>query len=257
MARVPEQPTRTASLRDRSRTREGRLLDRIGAPPERAANRSIHPEVGERERPCARLTARRGARIVAFEMSASADDPRARHLRGASSREILQGLWREDPLGIGDLCLVRLVRRALLLDATRTTTYAMARVAADAWRFDGGSVDEYLAGCVEQAIEELLDDDRNLDADGVPVDADSEPHYRFLADALELPPMLGRKACVIFNSMPIEQRRLMWAILVEGRTFAEHAAATGSTPEKVKQYFKEAAMLIGTLGLSGGPEREN
>jgi DNA-directed RNA polymerase specialized sigma24 family protein len=185
-------------------------------------------------------------------MVGSPDDPRVRYLQGASTRDILRKLWEGDPLDFSRRTTERIRERAILIDASRAIGYAMARAAFDARDYNAGSsLDAFLARCIERALDELIADDRNFDRRGIPVDADSEPNYAFLSEALELPPMLGRKACVIFNSMPDEQRRATWAILVEGRSIAEHAAESATSTELVRKYFEDALLLISALG---GPQ---
>lgn len=181
-------------------------------------------------------------------------DPRAAALRGASSREILQKIWKGDPLGLLGLCTRRLRERMLLLDATRLCTHAHARIAFDAVGLEpSGTLDEWLAAEVDRAIDELLREDQSLDRQGIPVTPAEHSHYDFMSKTLGLSAMLGRKACVVFNTLPDEKRHALWALLVEGKSVEAHAAEVGKSSDLVRHDFEEAALLLMTLGASGRP----
>lgn len=183
-------------------------------------------------------------------------DPRLALFAGKSSRDVLQRLWDGDPLDVWPRCLRRLAKRAVLMDGARLFTTATVRAAHEGIRAQRiADLDAWIDERVDRAIDELLIEDRENDRRGLPVDPRELADHDFICQAMSLPPLLGRKACVMFNSLSDEQRRAVWAVVVDGRTPESSAEQVGLPVETVQNYLQDVARRLAALGKDGPPPR--
>ena len=170
-------------------------------------------------------------------------------LRDGTTREVLRRIWEGDPLKIGDLCEERLDERALLIDVTRAQSRAMALVAHASARFDGQKPFAlWLRERVDAALDDLMDEDGEEERAGVPASEPWDPRFAFLSEVLGIEPGLARKACVLFNALPLSERRAFWAVVVEGKSLARHVAEGHGPPELARARVEHAILTISTLG---------
>jgi DNA-directed RNA polymerase specialized sigma24 family protein len=138
-----------------------------------------------------------------------------------------------------------------MLDATRLFTEAAARIAYDAFDADFGAeggLDAWISARIERAIEDCLQEDREHERMGAPLDEGAQAQYEFAARGLGIRIELARRACVVFNSMPDAQRAAVWALTVGGQSAEEHACRTGATPRQVREYVANAERVLAALG---------
>lgn len=181
-------------------------------------------------------------------------DP-AELLRSGSPREVLARLVDGDPLALERRSRTHLAEQALLLDGERLFLRAVARAAFAAPRLDGEvDLEAWLAGQVERAARDLVDEDRAAERAGASPPPEEE-RGAFLAGALGLEPAVARRACVVFNDLPPRVRRVWWAAVVE-RCSLERCVARGlGTPAAVRADLRRALLALSLLEDPGpGPE---
>jgi len=168
-------------------------------------------------------------------------------LEPASPRERLARLLHGDPLGLEERARRHLAERALLLDPERLFLRAVARVAfAAARRPDGEAEGDWLATQMERAAADLGDEDRAADREGAQPEP-GEARYAFLAEALGVEPSVARRACVVFNELPLRVRRAWWLAVVERRPLERCVTEGPGTPEQVRADLRRALVTLSLL----------
>lgn len=173
-----------------------------------------------------------------------------------SPREILAWLVDGDPLRIEERVTGRLADLALLVDAERLFLRSTARAAfaAARWRGDG-ELGAWLDLQIERAAKDLLDEDRAAERLG-PVADPAEARYAFLADTLGIEAAVARRACVVFNALPLRVRRVWWRAVVERRSL-EQCVSEGLGPARqVRADLERALLALSRLEDPGGGPKE-
>ncbi len=185
--------------------------------------------------------------VPAAKDQTRADEDAARLLTGDSPREILRRLLDSDPLGLELRIRDRLAQRALLLDPERLLARAGARTA---YAVHGSRIQvptrEFVLGCIDEAIEELVREDHESERSSQPLAAHDQ-RFDFLADALGVRVEKARRACVVFNELPDEVRRAYWALVIEGRSVARCGSLGLGSPEEVEGNVKRALLALSLL----------
>jgi len=148
-------------------------------------------------------------REVPHTTALETDDVRWRLLLcGASAREVLAKIVRDDPLHLRARIGQRLVERSLLLDADRVLLRTFAHVAHAAARYQGRpELSVWLCTHVDRALEDCLREDR---ATVAPSEA-----LRLLATPLRLDPSAVAAACRAFNALDAESRAAFFAFVLK------------------------------------------
>lgn len=138
-----------------------------------------------------------------------ADDVRWRLLLcGASAREVLAKIVREDPLHLRARIGQRLIERSLLLDADRVLLRTFAHVAHAAARYQGRpELRVWLCAHVDRAVDDCLREDG---ANHAPSEA-----LRLLATPLRLDALAVAAACRAFNALEADCRAAFFAFVMK------------------------------------------
>ncbi len=176
-----------------------------------------------------------------LQSSASKAKPRQRTypgsevLAGQSPRKVLTKILRGDPLGMDSRCADRVAHHANLVDPDRLYDHATAWVAHQAFGYDGTPpLDEFLTTCIDSTIRTLLDEDIEVQRQGIPALGDPDQSSttsvsHWLADCLGIEPPIARKCAVVYNNLPIPVREAFWAVVIQSKPL-ERAGAPGPRP---------------------------
>ncbi len=173
----------------------------------------------------------------------------AKWLNGASARDILDKLIRDDPLGIEPRCALRLHERAILIGRERVVMRAMAQVAYRAKDYRAWQpLDAFVRVNIDRAIDGLIERDREDERARLPHEDDEA--WGFLTRALGVGADQARRAAVAFNDLPPVVRRAFWRTVVEGASEARCAAEGLGT---VTQIHKRVTRAVQTLSFGRDP----
>jgi hypothetical protein len=103
---------------------------------------------------------------------------------------------------------------------------------------------------IDEALEDLVEEDREEETSGLPPTIPWDPRFAFLSEILGLEPALARRACLRFNLLPDDVRRTYFAVVIEGKTMRRYVAEGNGPPSQVREYLKRA---LGALGQQIGP----
>ena len=167
-------------------------------------------------------------------------------LCGATPREVLARIVRDDPLRLRARIGVRLLERCLLLDADRVLLRAFARIARAAGRYQGRpDLGPWLDGHIDQALEDCRVS--NTEAAVRPQPAGGAFHE--LARPLRLDAARLAVACARFNERDDEARRAFFQLVLR-------RPATTHTPPAVPGMAELEALrraLEPFIALSAAP----
>ena len=150
-------------------------------------------------------------------------------LCGASPREVLARIVRDDPLRLRARIGARLLERCLLLDADRALLRAFARIARAACRYQGRpDLGPWLDGHVDLA----LDDCRKADARATSEPRGATGAFLELSRPLRLDPARLGAACALFNELDDEARRVFFRLLLR-RPAGEDAVRKAPAPAEL------------------------
>jgi hypothetical protein len=208
--------------------------------------RADDPESGFPEEPHAGPTPESGGE----------DDYPGRAILGSrSERVVLSRLIDGDPLEVEARCRERIIEQALMLALHRVHLRAVARIAHRAPRYRGTpGLDEWMKECIDEALRDLVNEDREEELSGLPPSEPWDPRYAFMSEAIGVEPSLARRACVEFNVLPHEVRRTYFAIGIEGRTIHRYVAEGHGPPSKIQEHLIRA---LRALGQRAGPTRDD
>lgn len=176
-------------------------------------------------------------------------------LGGGSARVVLASISEGDPLGIYPRCLERMRSRAQLVSLDRLYRRCLARTAHAAPRYEGSPpLDAWLADRVEEAMADLVQEDREEERLGVPPAEPRDPRYAFVADALGVEPGLARLACIVFNDLGEDVRRTFWDVVIEGKSVHRYVAEGHGPPERVKELLRRGFLALSLLENEGDAE---
>jgi hypothetical protein len=170
-------------------------------------------------------------------------------LHGRSPREVLRRIADGDPLEIGARVEALLEEDGLLIAAERVHLRALGQVAyAACARGAPGDLGPWLRQRIAESIESLLREDREAERNGDPLPS-SPQHFVAMTAAFGVEDGLARRASVAFHSLPAPQRRLVRALVLEGRSLAELAHALGRPLGELRSELREAVeSLERTIG---------
>jgi hypothetical protein len=181
--------------------------------------------------------------------------PGSELLRGKSSREILGRIVEGDPFGMEERCVNRIRHHAMLLPVRRLALRSLARTATRAGRYQGvPCLADWLNESIDRSIQDLLQEEREEERNAMPVDA-QDPRFTFLEDTLGLPVAQARKACIVFNDLPLEVRRSFQACIVDGKTINRYTAEGNGPPDKVESELRRALTALAILEDPGEDQR--
>jgi len=178
---------------------------------------------------------------------------------GDSAREILRRICRGDALQLGALCLDRLSEVAFLIHPDRLHARVVARVAyGAAYGYDGTPpLLHWLLDRVDQAIEDLMDEDIEAERRGLPPGGEELERYAvMIPEETGIEPELTRRACVYFNELPQEQREPFYRIVLEGWAVEDYAMEYDRPLDDVVRQIAETTRHVVLLVENGRPGSE-
>lgn len=137
----------------------------------------------------------------------------------------------------------------------------MARVAFEARRRDAGlSLDAWLDACALHASKELIEEQFEEERRRVPLSESPDGgYYEALGARAGIDPALARATCVRVNGLPIGDRRVFFALVVE-RVSVEECVRRGlGSEDSVLRTFRAAILSVTRLFdamRDENPERE-
>jgi DNA-directed RNA polymerase specialized sigma24 family protein len=168
------------------------------------------------------------------------DPEQGRLLHGQSPREVLFRIAEGDPLEIGARADALLEEEGLMLAPERVHLRALAQVAYVACaRGAPRELGPWLRQRIAESVDTLLAEDREAERVGDPLPA-SVPHFLAMTAAFGVEHGLSRRASVAFHSLPASQRRLVRALVQEGRSLADLAQAQGRPLGEVRSELRLA-----------------
>jgi hypothetical protein len=175
-------------------------------------------------------------------------DPLASLLDGSNARAILHRIFSGDPLGVEQRCVERLEARAVLMDLERLLLRTMARIARNAalGRREG-PLSSWLQLQVDASIEDLMSEDLDADRLNKPVEKPLDSRYAFVCEAYGLRPAKARRFCVVFNTLPDEERHAFYAIGVMGKSFNRFLAEGNGPPAHVMKLLENVTKALSGL----------
>jgi hypothetical protein len=174
--------------------------------------------------------------------------PGSEYLRRGTPRQVLAEIVEGDPLGMRGRCTERLCTRALLLSLDRLVLRSMARAARAAMTYRGRpQLARWLNAQIDAAIRDLIAEDRENERMGLLPGEPADPHYAFVSEALGVDPALARRVCVVHNDLPDLQRRVFWAVIVEGKSL-HRCVAEGLGPHgRLREALADALRAVSRL----------
>ena len=131
-------------------------------------------------------------------------------LSGASPREVLARLLAGDPLGLRARVALALADHGYVFDPDRVLLRVAARVARFSARYRGQpELDTWLRGNIDEALIELVEDDREGS------DAGAASSLAVLAQPLGLSAQILHRATIALHARPLEERRAFRRLVLE------------------------------------------
>ena len=153
-------------------------------------------------------------------------------LRRGSPEDVYHAISAADPLGMRERCVVRMRRRAVLVDDERLFERALLRAAFAARTWDDS---ETLVAWLDERADEAIDDLLWQDEEGLRAGAESlegwDERYTFLVYMLGIEPRLARRAAVAFNGLDQRIRSAFFTLLIEEKSVDE-CVALGYGPKE-------------------------
>jgi hypothetical protein len=163
-------------------------------------------------------------------------------LAGASPKEILARIVEGDPLDVYLLSQDRMTERAFMLDGHRLTLRSMARIAYHGKLYRGEPpLDLWISERIDEAIKDLVSEDRADEMRRIPADGPEDDRYSFLAELIDAPIDVARTICVRFNNLREKERKAFYAIYVLGKSFNRYVAEGNGPPSHLRQLLRTAA----------------
>ena len=154
-------------------------------------------------------------------------------LLGATPREVLARIATDDPLRLRPAVVERLRREHQLLDAGRVHLRCLALCAREACRYLGTPpLKEWLSARVDEAVQQVLDEDPGEDPD--------DGAWTPLAEPLGLDPADARASCSVFNHLPLDQRRAFFRLVIEREDPQQVAAELGLELAEMLRFARSA-----------------
>lgn len=172
----------------------------------------------------------------------------------ADLRRLLERFATDERLALAARCMLRMRSVAVLLDARRVLVAAAARLAYHAEEYAGDeALEPWIDARIDRALVDLLDEDAIDDRDDRPVAPDDE-RYAHLASQFRTDARTARRATVVFQRLPHEERAAFFAVLVDGLAIERHALEAGVSPEVAERRFERAVTSFCSLGARREPD---
>lgn len=166
-------------------------------------------------------------------------------LQGDRPSEILERIWGErDQLELWQRTLAAVHDRAWLLDPEALALRWAARIAMRAPGWDGsGGLEAFLAERLEEAAQDLIEEDLTAELEGRPVEEPLEWRFQLVA-ALGVEPGLTRLSCARFHELEERARRAFLLCGVERLPTKQAARELGCSEEEVEQDLMRALIAL-------------
>ncbi len=167
-------------------------------------------------------------------------------LRGGSPPEILRRLHDGDPLDILPRALGALAREALLLNPKTFVEHCLARVAFESMFYEGSpSLGEWLDRCIIKSAKDLGISQYQEESRRLPVSESPEvEYYRLFSELSGIELELTRLVCLTVNNLPIDQRRVFYAVAIAGKTLNRYVAEGYGPPDKAREALRLASQAV-------------
>jgi len=176
----------------------------------------------------------------------SRDYPGVQLLHGDDPRLILRRIHEGDPLGVAQRCRRRLRLKGQLLGEGKLVNRALARIAHRAPHYDGEpELCQWIDSCIDSSIEDLIGAMAEEKRWGIPPDRPLEQELELLAVTLGIEPPLARRSVLVLNRLPGELRRVLFDLLIEGKTVTWLVAEGNGSREKVREMLSLGLAKIG------------
>lgn len=157
-----------------------------------------------------------------------------------------------DPLGVTPHSGVYLSRTGFLLDRRKLIIRTLSHLAVSArGRDQDVSLKDWVEDGTDVAARALMDEDAVAERAGDVVPEPFEPRFQRVISVLGLEPVYMRRACLIVNGLPLEDRLALHHCLFQKKGFGRYANEIGVTPQQVKAAFVRAVTAISTADDHG------
>ena len=193
-----------------------------------------------------------GPRVPVPPPAAPRGYPGSALLSGDRAKTVLRRLHDGDPLGIAQRCREHIRERALLVAEQRLYLRAIARIAYASMKYRGDPpLSMWLTARIDQALEELVTEDRECERLDPHGSQNPEERYAFLTEALGVDATTAREAAIVFNDLPTEVRQAFWALVIEGKSLNRQVAEGHGPRGALRARVKRAIVAISTLSDPG------
>jgi len=181
--------------------------------------------------------------------------PAWRTILAGTPREVLARLVQGDPLGVRGVVANRLRSGSVLLDADRIHLRAIARIARSAGRYRGRpAVDAWVDGHVVQVLADVIREDHESTRAGAAAPAEVSEAFSALAGPLGLDPGSMRRACAVFNVLPLADRAAFVDLVLRNRSLDEMARELGENATQIARRARRALdAILGSARSLGEP----
>jgi hypothetical protein len=160
-------------------------------------------------------------------------------LAGASPREVLARLLAGDPLGLRGRVALALGDHGYVFDPDRVLLRVAARVARFSARYRGQpELDTWLRGNIDEALLELVEDDREG------ADAGAASSLAVLAQPLGLTAQTLHRATIALHTRTLEERRAFRRLVLEVAELDATARELGTSPTEAARAARRALEAV-------------
>jgi len=168
-----------------------------------------------------------------------------RFLATGTPREVLARLVDGDPLGVRAVVAERLKTSRRLLDAERVSLRTFARVARFACRYRGRpEFSTWLAECCDDAIDDILDEEREAAVSESASAAAPSEAFALLAEPLGIDSFQARRACVAIHDCTFEERDAFFEIVLAARSLDDVAQEKDCAPTLLARRARRVLLAI-------------
>jgi len=152
---------------------------------------------------------------------------------GGDPREVMVELCERDAPHLKRLCKRWMRTHAYFLDLTHLYACTVAWASVQAAEYEGEvPIEQWMEDRVQNAGNMLLQKDLFAEIGNDPPDEPLLEHHSVLRTLFRLPDSQARKACIILNNLPDEERHTFYALVIDRRRVAEYAKKTGTPKAK-------------------------
>jgi len=145
----------------------------------------------------------------------------------------------------------------VLLDADRVHLRVIARIARSAGRYHGRpGVDDWVDGHVLQVIGDVVREDHESARTPTPTDEESSDAFLALASPLGLDPGSMRKACSVFNVLPLADRAAFIDLVLRNRSLDDLSRELGESATQIARRARRALdAILGSVRSPAEPRK--